>query len=682
MVTTLRSSLWPRWKKTPKARGGRRHARRNTLLRSQLLERREVLTTTLYLDFGDRFVNNSLTVLEDDFDNANINGPDLAGGNQETLTFTSFGNAVNIDFNGDGQTNATDDTALRSAIISLVQRAYEVFDVTVVNLTANFQTVNGNQVRAASSIADIDTTLHINDAAAEHNDAYVMVTGFSGSAGVSQGFFGVAGGNDILTTNLADDTAIVDVDQIVAGLTGTVPIAAMDKAMAHTTSHEAAHTFGLEHTANFNPPDTDLLGRSDTIRSGPSFDASFRQYASFFTRYTLDTFNGTQNSYDELANDPVIGLKANAPAFVTGTGAFDVISITRVNATTASVSVQPHRDATFNNPIGNAVVYNVTYTNGIIVEAGMGADRVTITGGLGVNVRVRGGEGNDNIDASAMSSGNVTLYGDEGNDTLIGSMGADSLYGGIGDDHAYGGYGNDNLFGEDGNDQLWGQDGADNAYGGNGNDGLYGGADNDNLFGEAGNDIINGSTGNDSLNGGAGNDTYYFDGAVNLGADTLNEAASVDTDTINLGVFGAAARLNLWQTTSQIVAAGLLTLTLNDATGIENVEGSAFNDVIEGNSRNNVLKGNNGDDYLLGYDGADDLNGGNGNDHAYGGNGNDIVRGGAGADDIFGQDGDDTLYAQNDAADSLNADGADILHGGLGVDAFFYRVGEDTVFDP
>ena len=77
----------------------------------------------------------------------------------------------------------------------------------------------------------------------------------------------------------------------------------LDDAIAHTTNHEARHTFRRDHTFG-SAGDQDLLARSDDIRSGPGFSLDYRQYFSFFTRYTLNSVNGTQNSCNELANDP------------------------------------------------------------------------------------------------------------------------------------------------------------------------------------------------------------------------------------------------------------------------------------------------------------------------------------------------------------------------------------------
>jgi Ca2+-binding RTX toxin-like protein len=66
--------------------------------------------------------------------------------------------------------------------------------------------------------------------------------------------------------------------------------------------------------------------------------------------------------------------------------------------------------------------------------------------------------------------------------------------------------------------------------------------------------------------------------------------------------------------------------------GIENLTGSAFNDVLTGSAAANVLDGGAGSDNLAGGLGNDSLTGGVGADTLAGGGGVDLLDGGAGAD--------------------------------------------------
>ena len=62
--------------------------------------------------------------------------------------------------------------------------------------------------------------------------------------------------------------------------------------------------------------------------------------------------------------------------------------------------------------------------------------------------------------------------------------------------------------------------------------------------------------------------------------------------------------VDLSSTSSQAVHADL-DLTLSDASGVENVIGSAFADNLTGNTLDNVLEGGVGDDTLAGGTGND-----------------------------------------------------------------------------
>ena len=90
---------------------------------------------------------------------------------------------------------------------------------------------------------------------------------------------------------------------------------------------------------------------------------------------------------------------------------------------------------------------------------------------------------------------------------------------------------------------------------------------------------------------------------------------------------------------------------------IENIVGSAQDDVISGSNVDNVLRGGDGRDQLFGGDGRDTL---------FGGKGDDLLAGGAGADTMYGEDGVDTLYYGTSNAGVT----VDLAHGyGKGGDA-------------
>ncbi|MBT9100003.1 hypothetical protein KFZ76_20080 [Methylovulum psychrotolerans] len=131
--------------------------------------------------------------------------------------------------------------------------------------------------------------------------------------------------------------------------------------------------------------------------------------------------------------------------------------------------------------------------------------------------------------------------------------------------------------------------------GSNYGDTLTGSAAANALFGMNGNDTLNGGDGNDTLNGGADN-------------DTLDGGAGIDMALYSSATLGVSVNLAL-TTAQNTLGAGTDTL-LN----IENLTGSAYNDVLLGSTANNTLLGGAGNDLLAGGLGNDTLTGGAGQD--------------------------------------------------------------------
>ena len=349
--------------------------------------------------------------------------------------------------------------------------------------------------------------------------------------------------------------------------------------------------------------------------------------------------------------------------------------------------------------------------NGGTITGGAGDD--ILTGGAG-NDRLIGNDGDDILrggggdDIAFGGLGNDFLNGGDDNDQLFGGAGDDFFVGLAGTDVVDGGAGDDinsfqgigtgvtavilddgsgtatyglvsetfsnieglegsafddfltvegsrptTLLGLDGDDLLTGGTGADTLVGNAGNDILRGALGNDTLFGGAGDDFLNGFDGNDILFGQAGND---FLSGIN-GTDVINGGDGIDTNSF-LGIgTGVVATVNVDNTgTAQY---GLVEETF---TGIENLTGSEFDDVLSVNTgTNTVLRGLGGNDILTSLAG---------NDLLVGGFGNDILRGGAGNDTVFGNEGDDQLNGGS---------GNDSLFGDVGDDFFVGITGTDTI---
>jgi hypothetical protein len=205
-----------------------------------------------------------------------------------------------------------------------------------------------------------------------------------------------------------------------------------------------------------------------------------------------------------------------------------------------------------------------------------------------------------------------TFHGRDGNDVVIGG-GLDDLINGEG--------GTDKLTGADGDDRLDGASGNDTLDGGAGNDTLLGGSSSDTLIGGLGDDLIDGGTGNDLL-------------------DFSAAAAGVTVDLV----------------------LGTATGEGNDTLlNIENVTGSAFDDVIGGSDGKNLILGGAGNDVLHGAGGNDTLTGEAGLDQLFGDAGNDTLKWDS-ADKIDGGDGFDTIDAKLSSADTIDLRGLDFAN--------------------
>ncbi|MEL6953060.1 MAG: hypothetical protein AAFY68_00830 [Pseudomonadota bacterium] len=312
-----------------------------------------------------------------------------------------------------------------------------------------------------------------------------------------------------------------------------------------------------------------------------------------------------------------------------------------------------------------------------------------------------------------------TLTGTEADNRIEGKGGDDALLGGLGNDILLGGSGQDTLDGGGGFDTVSYQDAtsdltADLAFdnnnsgaatgdefvrlehleGSNFRDNLRGSEGGNVLRGLAGNDTVFGRGGNDSINGGEDDDILLGD----AGADFLNGGAGTDRAAYWTAGSGVIADLLVAQVNTGDAAGDVF-------NGIENLQGSNFDDDLRGDGLSNVLWGNNGNDILHGRQGEDTLFGGDGDDILLSGAGTDVLDGGAGrdraaywtapgritADLAFSQFGTgeaagDTYSGIEDLqgtgfGDDLRGDASNNrIWGGNGGDILYGRAGNDVLF--
>jgi len=151
-------------------------------------------------------------------------------------------------------------------------------------------------------------------------------------------------------------------------------------------------------------------------------------------------------------------------------------------------------------------------------------------------------------------------------------------------------------------ENVFGSQFSDSITGNAANNSLVGGSGDDTLIGADGDDSLIGEGGNDSMVGGAGSDIYNFDD-IAQGSDTIVESANLDTDALIFENTDVAVTINLSSTSSQSWGDG--TIALSSSTGIEAIQGGAYNDSLTGNDRGNTIYGGGGNDTMSGGLGTD-----------------------------------------------------------------------------
>lgn len=365
----------------------------------------------------------------------------------------------------------------------------------------------------------------------------------------------------------------------------------------------------------------------------------------------------------------------------------------------------------FENLTGSAQNDTLTGSSAAnIILGGNGND--IIEGGAG-NDTLDGGAGNDavsyanssaavsvNLATNVVSGGDAagdaisnfeSVTGSAYDDTLTGNSVANAINGGVGNDLLVGGAGADTINGGADNDTLSyaASSAAVNVSLLSGT-GLGGDAAGDvisnieNVIGSDYNDYITGSAGDNILTGGLGNDTIES----GLGADTIDGGAGNDFLTYTSSNAAVSVNLTTGAASGGHAAGDVF-------TGIEEVQGSNYADLLIGNASANRIIGGTGDDTIEGGAGADTLSGSGGNDLVTYANSNAAVTinlngntasGGHAAGDVIsgfehviGSDYNDTLLG-NSLANSISGGlGNDTIQGLAGADTLDGGAGNDTL---
>ncbi|MEA2817888.1 MAG: hypothetical protein QOI93_5770 [Rhodospirillaceae bacterium] len=315
--------------------------------------------------------------------------------------------------------------------------------------------------------------------------------------------------------------------------------------------------------------------------------------------------------------------------------------------------------------------FNVSANDGNGVPNGgtSGGDTIQVVGnftGTSLNystITVNGGDGNDSVDISQLTSDHrIVFHGGGGNnlvigdirfqdvvdnqtpptggdpgsdpqhpgdgsdddtvvahigtpadDVLIGGAADDILSGVNGNDLMLGNGGADTLKGDDGDDLIKGGAGDDVAFGNAGNDDVFGGAGQDMLFGDQGNDRLFGDDGNDVMEGSAGNDTVYAGPGDDRVLAKVDDGDDIywgedGRDTVDYSAITANLKADLGNGLLQHGSV-VSTQSGNDTIfGFENFIGGSGDDTIVASAAANVMDGGPGSDNFV-FNSAADANG-------------------------------------------------------------------------
>ncbi len=396
-----------------------------------------------------------------------------------------------------------------------------------------------------------------------------------------------------------------------SGFTTTVSMAEVADDAAFIAAADAGNLYFNVHTADF--PGGEIRGQLDTVVSDETVDG----VRTLVLSASLDASQEPNDASDSDATGSatvtvVIDAEGNATyssdLAIEGINVDDLITLGNGALSAIHLHNAPSGQ---NGPVLQDIIVDAGGTTtdfSVLVETDVIAEVTEVDQLISIENVIL----SDNNDVVNAAAGDQSIDGGAGNDTLFGGAGNDTLTGGAGDDVIAGGGGFDTLDGGEGNDTNSFSDiGADvtasleegtaeygmisetfenfeNLTGGAGNDSLTGDMNDNSLDGGAGNDALIGGAGNDTLVGGAGDDVL----AGGSGQDSLDGGEG--NDTADHSDIGVGVTVNLEEGTAEY---GMVSETL---TSIENVTGTAQDDVLTGDDGDNVLIGGEGDDILTG----------------------------------------------------------------------------------
>ena len=466
-------------------------------------------------------------------------------------------------------------------------------------------------------------------------DSWTGSVTLTGAAGSDSFFFtGTLAANVTIVESANSDTDTLDFTALANGGVSVDLSSTAAQSIVSGLTLTLSSSTGIENVIGTALADTLLGNTNDNVLSGLAGNDTFTALLG------NDTFLGGAGT-DTVIESANVDFTLAATT-LTGIGSDSLDGIETVNLSAGASANRFTVDS---------------WTGSVILTGNAGNDSYVFTGTLATNVTIIEGANTDTdtLDYSGLLNGGVilelavataqtlvpgltlTLSSVTGIENVIGTAFADTVRGNARDNVLSGLAGADTLAGRAGDDTFIGSAGNDSFDGGTGTDTAIESADIDfmlaaaTLTGLGSNTLasiervnltsgasantftVQGWAGSATLTGGGGNDRYVFAGTESASV-TIVESANADTDTLDFtALANGGVSVDLAVTTAQSLVAGL-TLTLSTATGIENVAGTAFADVLVGNASDNVLSGLAGDDRLSGLSGNDTFVGGTGTD--------------------------------------------------------------------
>ncbi|MEP4197116.1 MAG: calcium-binding protein [Aliishimia sp.] len=501
------------------------------------------------------------------------------------------------------------------------------------------------------------------------------------NASARLGLIELGNGNDTLTfgngaktvsTGSGDDTATftggyTDFISLSSGadtlnLSGTAGIGSVDLGSGNNTLNATGGSI-LTLTANSDDDTFNIdNARVETIRAsngtntlnltGDSTVESYFGYGGSDIITVANTARITQLAVGEGINTISVTDSARIEALTAYSGddtltVSDSASLSTVDLGNGSNSVIVNGDGDIQYLKTNSDFDTVTVSDtGRIraIDLGDGGSSVTLSTNDFIS-SVTASEGTDTIFVSGGVGQIDTWRGDDVVTTGDGFVGQIAVSGGS------------NYSGADADTVTVGNGGAGRIWAGDGNDTVFlnNGFVSNVILGN-GDDVVHvaassGGAGA-AISGGGGLDMVDFSGAAQAINFTMNfsgrwQNVSNLTDAFDFAV----ADLGFFSVTSSV----------------ENLTGTAFNDILKGRGESSVS------------DGANLIRGGLGDDEIFGLTGDDVLEGGGGADRVLGGGGDDTLIGEGGADLMFGGGDADILDGGAGGDTMYGGAGTDVL---